>query len=350
MKLVPKYQGGKSLVKAISKVIGKQGKIRLQLPEHTVAKPREFVLEPQGNNQYYAHMRTWDGDHIPAQLSPEQRKALFEATYNELSQEAIILAPKSSPEYLATRGTVAGIRRLERDPRFIRWGQPQPLMYTDKDGTTKEMLVTGFRKHPKITLANAVNTPDSEWDNAYNTALGAGDMEEVQRLRDLHFRAKAPDTKIVDEKGMPLHTYHGSPNNFTVFDPNRSNGGNYGEGFYFSPRVDVAQRYATKDGNIMDTYLNLKTEDIFPNDRYGEIKYNDGAILADQVGRKNLKYAKEFRVNRPNQIKLAGPVTYDDDGNVIPLSKRDDFTKNDTRWGIFPWLFGTSLLMQNNEK
>jgi hypothetical protein len=31
----------------------------------------------------------------------------------------------------------------------------------------------------------------------------------VQRIRDLHFKTKAPNTKVVDENGMPLHVYHG---------------------------------------------------------------------------------------------------------------------------------------------
>lgn len=216
MKLIPKYQKGKGLVRAVSKVIDKQGKIRLQLPEHTVARPREFVLEPQGDNQYYVHMRTWDGDHIPAQLSPEQRKALFEAAYGELPQEAIILAPKSNPEYLATRGTVAGIKRLERDPRFIKWGQQQPLMYTDKDGNTKEMLVTGFRKHPRITLENPYgnlkfirNLSGMPTMNGGRVQLGKSENGLVNLTSDLPFRlhkqySSAPGSEylIIDPRAL----------------------------------------------------------------------------------------------------------------------------------------------------
>jgi hypothetical protein len=150
---------------------------------------------------------------------------------------------------------------------------------------------------------------------------------------------------------MPLHAYHGTPNHFTSFDPNRINGGNYGKGFYFSPRTDVAQRYATKDGNVMDTYLNLKIEDIFPNNRYGEIEYNDGAIIADAVGRRKLKYAKELRVNRPNQIKLADAVTYDDNGVRIPLGERDNFNINDVRYGLLPFLgLGTASALYSKKQ
>ena len=63
-------------------------------------------------------MRTWDGDHIPANLSSEDKQTLFNALYDELPDGAEILFPKSGPGYYATRGTVAGLQRLARDPRF----------------------------------------------------------------------------------------------------------------------------------------------------------------------------------------------------------------------------------------
>ena len=74
-----------------------------------------------------------------------------------------------------------------------------------------------------ITSSNAKKVTDSMWDAAYNAALKSGDMAEAQRLRDLHFMVKAPETKAVDAGGMPIKTYHtvgDSYNpNFTEFDP-----------------------------------------------------------------------------------------------------------------------------------
>lgn len=43
----------------------------------------------------------------------------------------------------------------------------------------------------------------------------------------------------------------------------------------------------------------------------------------------------------PNRVKLAGP-TYDDNGKLIPLSKRFDFSNPDIRYGIIP-LVGLGL-------
>jgi len=78
-------------------------------------------------------MRTWDGDHVPAQLNTVDKNLLFESIYNELPDEAEILVPKSNLDYLATRGTIAGLKRLERDPRFTH-GSQGTVLYKDKNG------------------------------------------------------------------------------------------------------------------------------------------------------------------------------------------------------------------------
>ena len=96
------------------------GKTRIQLPTHTDAKPREIVMDPQGNNKYYVHMRVWDdvGKHIPGNISNVEKSNLFQTLYETLPDNAEILFPKSGPGFYGTRGTVAGLQRLSRDPRF----------------------------------------------------------------------------------------------------------------------------------------------------------------------------------------------------------------------------------------
>ena len=132
------------LSNGITKTV-ENGKIKLSLPSHTANKPRQFVLEPQGDNKFYVHMRTWDGDHIPANMSTTEKQQLFDALYDELPEGSEILFPKSSPEYLGTRGTVAGLQKLSRDPRFTP-GTKGTLQYLDKDGTIKTYEGTSFIK------------------------------------------------------------------------------------------------------------------------------------------------------------------------------------------------------------
>lgn len=131
----------------ITKVSG--DKIRLRLPSHTQEKPREIVLVPHGNKQYELHIRTWDGDHIPANLNPQEKTALFESVYNELPEGAEILFPESSADYPATRGTVAALTHLSRDPRFQRGNTTGTLIYTDKDGNLQTFTGNSFIKGEK---------------------------------------------------------------------------------------------------------------------------------------------------------------------------------------------------------
>ena len=53
----------------------------------------------------------------------------------------------------------------------------------------------------------------------------------------------------------------------------------------------------------------------------GVINEEDGAIY-------------EYIAFNPNQIKSADPVTYDDNGNVIPLSERFNPEKEDIRYSV----------------
>ena len=131
----------------VSRVVGENGKIRLRLPGHTNEMPREVVLEPQGNNQFYVHVRTWNDveGKVPANLTPSEIGYLYEALYDELPEGAQILFPKSGPGNYATRGTVAGLQRLARDPRFAP-GEPGKLQYIDKDGKIKTFKGTSFFK------------------------------------------------------------------------------------------------------------------------------------------------------------------------------------------------------------
>lgn len=124
------------------------GKIKLSLPSSTAEKPRQIVLEPQGDNKYYVHMKIWNDieNKVPGNISNEEKKQLFDALYDELPEGAEILLPKSNSDYVATRGTVAGLQRLARDPRFTP-GTEGTLYYADKDGSIKTFNGTSFIKN-----------------------------------------------------------------------------------------------------------------------------------------------------------------------------------------------------------
>ena len=178
---------GKALSQGIRKVTANDGKIFLRLPSHSKKMPRQLRIEPQGDNAFRVHISTWGG------ITDAEKKELYDALYNTLPENAKILFPESSADYLATRGTVAGLRRLERDPRFTPGKTKQTLMYRDKDGNIKTFEGTDFVKSP-----NYKTWAPEQWTAAQDAAIARGDMAEAQRLRDLHFMIKAPYNKLVN--------------------------------------------------------------------------------------------------------------------------------------------------------
>ena len=59
---------------------------------------------------------------------------------------------------------------------------------------------------------------------------------------------------------------------------------------------------------------------------------DNGGVFEEVVTRNN------------NQIKLADAITYDDAGNIIPLSQRANFEVNDMRYALLPFGIGAGLL------
>lgn len=130
-----------------TKVIQNNGKIRFRLASHTDQFPREIVLDPQGNNQFYVHIRTWNGEKVPANLSQEEINTLYNALYDELPVGAEILIPQSGPDNYATRGTIAALKRISRDSRFMH-GKKGKVFYED-NGKIRKFKTTSFIKKGK---------------------------------------------------------------------------------------------------------------------------------------------------------------------------------------------------------
>lgn len=71
------------------------------------------------------------------------------------------------------------------------------------------------------------------------------------------------NSKVVDKDGKPLVVYHGSPEKFEVFEPDRMNYGSISRGFCFftnkkSAYPNCAKDYAGKDGYIYECYLKIE--------------------------------------------------------------------------------------------
>lgn len=66
------------------------------------------------------------------------------------------------------------------------------------------------------------------------------------------------NSKVRDENGNLQVMYHGSPNEFTVFDRSKSkSSGEFGKGLYFTSDESIAKGDYSKDGKVYEVYLNV---------------------------------------------------------------------------------------------
>ena len=153
-------------------------------------------------------------------------------------------------------------------------------------------------------------------------------MEAAQRMVDEAAKRAGYDSPKV---------YHGSSETFTEFSYGKIGSATgvsiLGEGFYFTDKKQLGEGYGDK---LYEVYLKLRNPYVASaDDAYTlnasvlENQGYDGVILETPKG-------KIYMVFENTQIKSADPVTYDDAGNVIPLSKRFDTKKSDIRFSKKP--------------
>ena len=229
----------------------------------------------------------------------------------------------------AGRGSVdGGTTRLER--ATIPGSPESGGEGRDRDAVTPTLtpeLYKAFMGHepPAQGQVSAVQ------DAAYMDAVERGDMETARQMVRDAFRAAFPKTKIVDESGDPLvvfHSYEGDAphygNEQVWLSANREFSAEFGENTdevfvnLENPYI-VEDYFRDADGNVIILEDGYPAEIGFlaaaPYEYRAWLRENYDGVMDD---------CKEFIVafDALQQVKYADPVTYDDDGNVIPLSQR----------------------------
>ncbi len=176
---------------------------------------------------------------------------------------------------------------------------------------------------------NNVKFSVEETDAEYLAAVERGDMETAQRMVD----------EAAARAGYTVQGYHGTSNTFTVFDRTQSRPTIDIQGNFFSPYREEAEGYGNNVGkyylrldNPADERTALDALNMFRGQNDAGIKARE--YLESQGYDSVNNSDEEFIAFNAEQIKSADPVTYDDNGKVIPLSKRFDTTEVDTRYRI----------------
>ena len=174
-----------------------------------------------------------------------------------------------------------------------------------------------------------------ELDADYTEAVKSGNRRKMQALVDRAAEAAMPKSVVRDESGKLLRVYHYTNNDFTVFDRDMARTGNEMDGFFFAPDTESTREYGKRR---IAAYLNITNLALDPVlDR----EFNDSGTLLreklaaqgyDGVARTENGNIYEYMVFDSNQVKSADAVTYDNSGNVIPLSQRFDTANEDIRY------------------
>ena len=230
-------------------------------------------------------------------------------------------------------------------------------------GDAAQSFIKTSKKLQKIgDIKDLSKLSDEEWDILYDRAVKENNLEEVQKIRDLHFKTKAPNTKT---SGI---YYRHDDQNFNVFDSSKFGtfGERIGKGIYFFSDKDAVKNYGS---NIKSFYVNSSNlaKDIEGPKLFGKDilinKFINSKIPTLKKAAENVKNADavygvdtswgkpldEYVVKNSNQVKLSNPITYDDTGKIIPISKRDNFLNPDIRYSIIPLSLLGLWNTQNND-
>ena len=194
------------------------------------------------------------------------------------------------------------------------------------------------------------------------SSRNARDAEYMELAKDPEGNREALSEMVKQaarDAGYTEVAYHGTHSDFTVFDK-KTIGNNFGTvsdlGFYFTPYYEDARGFSTdfgkKGAHVLKGALRfsnpLVVEDtgwgsaIEQTDtRHGDLLRwaregkHDGIIvrsLDDEFQDDDGNYDTVYVAFDSNQFKVLDPVTYDDSGNVIPLSQRFDTANEDIRY------------------
>ncbi|MBR5140464.1 MAG: hypothetical protein IKV16_05350, partial [Clostridia bacterium] len=195
-------------------------------------------------------------------------------------------------------------------------------------------------------------------DASYLSAVERGDMETAQRMVD----------EAAKEAGYDKLFYHGA----------KKGGGfnTFRDWSYFTENKQYAERYTDRDkpGSLYTVYAKLQkpfdTRNAEARKEFKAIRqeyglsdiqasglpdWTDGYDIADYIDENDLDYDSilldeggdlvngkpisrgiSYVIRKSAQVKSANPVTYDDNGNVIPLSERFNSKKSDIRYSMEP--------------
>jgi hypothetical protein len=157
-------------------------------------------------------------------------------------------------------------------------------------------------------------------DSDYMKAVESGDVETQQRMVDEAARIAGYEKRWNFSENIGIDENRGA----FYTTSSKAAADSWGEGRSGKTRpVFISARARAIEGK------NILSSSFMAPDMASKLK---SAGFDSASGGKDWKRGDEIAVFSPNQIKSADPITYDNAGNVIPLSKRFDVGSRDMRF------------------
>lgn len=170
-----------------------------------------------------------------------------------------------------------------------------------------------------LLAEQAIN--DSNLDRKYFDAIEKKDDDTIQKI------VKA----YAENNGYTIEAWHGTPKGgFHKFRP-----GGFGPLFFFAKEKHYGDYYSSRfvDAPSPTNYhVFLKMENPKSMESVGQQEDKMLAYRTRKEGYDSIETPNAYVVFIDDQIKLADPITKDNKGNVIPLSKRFDSSNSDIRY------------------
>ena len=314
----------------------------------------ENPLIVEGRDTYYDKNGIWD------QMTAGRHDAVVQKNaQNEFGTDVVFT--EASPERVRILGSLPDRQAFSNN--HVLWlssskTQPEAATTFHLDGSMPMSRPISEAERlgiPKGERSNSKALEDPyywgypQWNSRYNAAVNSRNLQEAQRLRDLHFKIKAPDTKVVNENDMPLEVYHFTSNpSIKKFRPSSEK---YTSIIWFTSDPRGKGIYYPYDANEsqgkLHTYLNLKTpgveihrensdswdtNDFYKTFRISPLKKERADVLQKRLSSVDSKIVDAYR---KKDIPLYNKLEAEQDYLESNLFRRPYQTLSGKQWQIF---------------
>ena len=162
----------------------------------------------------------------------------------------------------------------------------------------------------------------SEKDSDYLNAVENGDMETASRMVEEAAENAFSNSKVRDDNGKLKLVYHGTVNEFTVFDRQFANiEGDFGKGYYFtSNEYDVDENYANEEGPDLKNKIYRLAERLEFDDEYSDLSYEK----IEEIARQRLITSEPNTITAYLNMKNPVYITPDENGTFLDYNESYD--------------------------